>query len=506
MAIIKPNVSSVVSTQLPEFIREDYQTFVAFIEAYYKFLESQNVTLDFHTIGDIDTTPDSFVQYFKNELGLNFPSSLLDDKFLLPKLRELYVSKGTEASYRTLFRMLYGKEIEIVYPSKQILKPSDGKWTQDVSIFVQVSVGTDTPESIVGKFVTIQTNEINSTKHKKIKVYIDRVNSTDIPDVYEYFITGGWTGVFNDGDYVKYSSTFFGIIQPTTSSLQILQQGTNFRVGQIYEVDATNPVTSSQIQITAVTATGGIRSAKFIKFGIGYQLDFYFSLFAAGAINNINFFSKDGTSVSIDDSISQLADSGMANKYDYAGSYISGAWTDTWTDTTYAGLITATFAGTTGSNSIDPNDFAVISIKQGAVAKYPGYYKNNDGFLDDTMVIQDSKYYQAFSYVIRVDEPIESYKSIVKNILHPAGTEIFGEYAVTNAINIDVTNSSSGFDTSYLTDENGYLIITESGNYLILNDSRNSSSFGYDIGFINTESNDLLITESGYHLILDITE
>jgi hypothetical protein len=67
------------------------------------------------------------------------------------------------------------------------------------------------------------------------------------------------------------------------------------------------------------------------------------------------------------------------------------------------------------------------------LSKYPGYFTSNAGFLDDSIFIQDSKYYQAFSYVIRIDERLDSYKSAVKTMLHPAGMALFGEYNITNS-------------------------------------------------------------------------
>ena len=59
-AIVKPSVASLVKSQLPEFVREDYQTFGAFVEAYYEYI--QNNELDLKTIRDIDTTLESFIR------------------------------------------------------------------------------------------------------------------------------------------------------------------------------------------------------------------------------------------------------------------------------------------------------------------------------------------------------------------------------------------------------------------------------------------------------------
>jgi hypothetical protein len=63
------NLKSIVSKQIPEFAREDYPLFVAFVEAYYEYVdqyEKRNLT----ELRDIDQTLDSFIQFFKNELDI----------------------------------------------------------------------------------------------------------------------------------------------------------------------------------------------------------------------------------------------------------------------------------------------------------------------------------------------------------------------------------------------------------------------------------------------------
>ena len=60
----------------------------------------------------------------------------------------------------------------------------------------------------------------------------------------------------------------------------------------------------------------------------------------------------------------------------------------------------------------------------------------NDNFLSDKGYvssevgnIQDSKFYQTHSYIIKVGESINSYRSIVKDLVHPSGHIFFGEVA-----------------------------------------------------------------------------
>ena len=52
--------------------------------------------------------------------------------------------------------------------------------------------------------------------------------------------------------------------------------------------------------------------------------------------------------------------------------------------------------------------------------------------------IQDGKFYQSHSYVIKVGESINKWRGVVKDLLHPAGHVFFGEVAIKNSINTTV--------------------------------------------------------------------
>ena len=87
----------------------------------------------------------------------------------------------------------------------------------------------------------------------------------------------------------------------------------------------------------------------------------------------------------------------------------------------------------------------------------------NDGFLSDkgqvsskTTNIQDSKLYQSHSYIIKVGESINKYRSIVKDLVHPSGHIFFGEVAVKSQI------LSSGFDGRFDVNEENRMGIVSS--------------------------------------------
>ena len=65
----------------------------------------------------------------------------------------------------------------------------------------------------------------------------------------------------------------------------------------------------------------------------------------------------------------------------------------------------------------------------------------NDNFLSDqgfvsgeNAHIQDSKFYQSHSYVVKVGQSINKYRGILKELVHPAGHVFFGEVAVKSQI------------------------------------------------------------------------
>jgi hypothetical protein len=139
--VITNTVSTFISTQFPEFIREGSPMFVAFMKAYYEFLETANYGPNSSSViynaknllsyKDVDSTTSDFIQYFINDFLPYFPNDVaLDERKLIKVARQFYQEKGTPQSIQFLFRVLYGKDADIYFPKQNILKTSDGKWTR----------------------------------------------------------------------------------------------------------------------------------------------------------------------------------------------------------------------------------------------------------------------------------------------------------------------------------------------------------------------------------------
>jgi hypothetical protein len=541
---VRAKLKTLVASQLPEFIRAEYPTFVAFVEAYYDFLDKSNV--DLSKIRDIDETLDEFVKYFKAELAHNYPlsDSVETEKYLLKNIKDQYLSKGSEASYKLLFRLLYGRDVYMDYPGKQMLRVSDGRWQQDVSLFVRVDIGD--PSSLVGKSIDIQTSKkivrtslTNSTAPlNKITANVEKVVQFS-ENVYEFFLDRNFYGSIIPGDTLKYKSEFQGQILPCTARIRVQEHGIGFKPGQVFEVSSGDG-TAFWFKVTKTDDVGGLVNLDIIRFAIGYDTDFSVTVLPSSAVStrktktnkssasityslvpdvvgSVNILSGGSgytqtptvliggngtgatahavvsggviTDIVVDthgtgyttafvNIIPQVGDTGsgadaeaiLGIDYSYEfsdglngfteGGYLNYGdyWSSEYSDGAYVGTIARQFF-VDAKDTLTGNP-ALLNVSLGAIAKYPGYYKTNDGFLDDSMFIQDSYYYQAFSYVIRIDKQLDTYASVVRSMLHPSGMMMFGEYSIQNdfglSVALEALIKSLGvtlYDTQFVTDE-----------------------------------------------------
>ena len=98
-------LSTLVENQFPAFYKEEGPKFLAFVKAYYQYLETtgkqQDVQRNLKNYKDIDTTLDDYIKYFRSELMPEIPNDALADKRLLAKRnKDLYTTKGTIDSYK----------------------------------------------------------------------------------------------------------------------------------------------------------------------------------------------------------------------------------------------------------------------------------------------------------------------------------------------------------------------------------------------------------------------
>lgn len=128
MLNVRDHISPTIADQFPDLYREEGDFLVEFVKAYYEHNESimdRNVP----KLRDVDSTLASFLVFFKKKYLQSLPiDTVVDTRFIIKHIQDLYKRKGSEESLRLLFRMFFDEDIEVFYPSTAILKPSDSIW------------------------------------------------------------------------------------------------------------------------------------------------------------------------------------------------------------------------------------------------------------------------------------------------------------------------------------------------------------------------------------------
>ena len=86
---------------------------------------------------------------------------------------------------------------------------------------------------------------------------------------------------------------------------------------------------------------------------------------------------------------------------------------------------------------------ATGTMTGGTLAEYPGRYLNEDGHLSSNKKLQDNFFYQDYSYVVKAGLAIDSWRDLVKKVLHPAGLALFGEIEVISNIDTSISFSEN---------------------------------------------------------------
>ena len=81
----------------------------------------------------------------------------------------------------------------------------------------------------------------------------------------------------------------------------------------------------------------------------------------------------------------------------------------------------------------------------GTVGTTVGNFVNDRGKISvDTMRVQDSYYYQDYSYVVRIGQSINEWRESVRRSVHPAGWNVFGEVSFASQVAARIQNPAAG--------------------------------------------------------------
>nr|BAR27334.1 putative structural protein [uncultured Mediterranean phage uvMED] len=98
-----------------------------------------------------------------------------------------------------------------------------------------------------------------------------------------------------------------------------------------------------------------------------------------------------------------------------------------------------------GSATVTRLDVASASVDVVSVSDTDGKFLNEDGYISEqTMKVQDSKYYQDFSYVLKVGQSINDWRDAFKKTMHTAGFYFTGQVDLQSRLSLKVKAPVTG--------------------------------------------------------------
>ena len=432
-------ISVRVEGQLPQFVKQDHATFVAFLEAYYEYMEQTGkpyeIIGNLRNYFNVDKTVDDFLQYFKKHFGKDIPEAVFavaNKPSVLKHLRDFYRAKGSEKSFQFLFRLLYQEEIEFYFPSVDILRVSDGRYTKDKIIrCIDTSVTNDVFK-INGNEITGGTSGSTGIVELVLKEQIGvfEVSTIFLSKVVGAFITGE---TITDGTY-----TF--TLDSMVTGYTITGAGNNYSVDDNIAITGGGAAASGAQFLVDTLSTGSVMTATIVSGGTGYVVGEKLT------INNTDKLEIDGRTCSI---LVKTVNSGVitALTIEHGGYGYKATPTVSGSSASGTGAnITLAGVGIGGvktlkliSNGFHYTEVPVLNFSAqgdgtatgtatigGDEDEHQQRWIGDDGFISAANYIQDSYYYQAFSYEIKSSNTIDKWRAFVKRLVHPAGLALFG--------------------------------------------------------------------------------
>lgn len=384
---------SFIRNQFPDFVKEDHGKIIAFMEAFYEWLDSNSSNIrnisQLRDLYDIDETLELFIEDFKKTYLASFPINLvinpitgkkLSPKKIIKNIKDFYKAKGTKASYSFIFRLLYNSEIEIYYPKEFIFKLSDGRFQRSKKLFLKTSVPAKRI-NLRERTICQRSNEFDNESDLTARARV--VSSTTYTKENFYVIELELEEVFGSFDVDKAildidSGDVYGKTYSVLTDIIVSDQGYGYKANQSINFESLSDTRNSYLP-----------KARIKRVSSGSD-------------------ESDGKIIEI-----QIEDPGLNINETNCG-IVSGNPIDQ--------------EGLTGGTGFS------ASLTFGAFFDKNEFYLNDRGLLNSTMVFQDNYKYQDYSYVIRSDVSFSKYMDTVKGLLHPSGLQLLGETVISKCL------------------------------------------------------------------------
>ena len=260
-------ISTLVAEQFPQFYETDGQNFIAFVKAYYEFMEERGGAIhEVKTLEDyknVETTTDDFVKYFINTFLPQVPYDVAGDKRLMIKYASQFnQARGTIASYKLLFRVLYNENVDISMPSEKILKVSDGDWKIERYITTQYKSEL---YDVIGKTIKGESSSAEALVEDIVR---KNVRGRDIMQI----LLSNIKGQFQNLEAIKISNTNVTLahIEAGISNIKIKSPGGGYNTGDVVDLVSSENGEFGKVVVVETKDYEGALEYSIIDGGSGY--------------------------------------------------------------------------------------------------------------------------------------------------------------------------------------------------------------------------------------------
>lgn len=448
-------LSAIIKYKLPDYVRDEHEMFVAFVQAYVEYLEEEGNWLNymnrFQRNLDVDRADNDFIERYLAEFASTFPhTTKIPTNQLLKLMREFYLSKGSEDSFRFIFTVLFDADIEIIYPREYMYVPSSGEYAAESMCYI---TGDNWFK------LNIDNSDLNASLEGTTSgstAVLDTITSTYLDGVrVSKLEVSSYDGQFIPGESVVLTVDDQEVIETVKGSIahiNVNDGGTNYTLGDTLTITDTSGGQRAIAKINQL-AKGGLTQVNIVNPGTGYAVGDVVKTGGAIGSNGFGFRAR----------VYEVGGSGEilrvrvdAPGYDYTkkvnanvkssggtgaiielngdnvGKIESIEVIDGGIGYVDAGTITITIDSDEGTG-------AVLTPVVSGIFTAPKRYLNEKSTPSGNSKIMDSYYYQQYSYVIGSSVSPHKWLGTVKRIAHPAGTQLFGMYKLENDADISVS-------------------------------------------------------------------
>lgn len=272
--------TNIIRAAIPDFVESEYPLFVAFVEAYLRYLEqprtfeqtsvvpqygnTQTVMTTSSYGGalyearklleyrDSETTIEDFRTQFMSMFGKNFPVyAYVPTDWVVRTLRSFYQNKGTANGIRWFFRTFFNETADVYYPREDVFVASGATWYAPYTIKVGLPInGTndDIDRYYTGSFIRSDTGQ---AQVDRVARYTVRSGGVDVI-VNELFLkTDSIQGTFSANQRIVNVPSDSTVPEILTTTLPIITGITINNGGADYAVD-------DQVVITTIDNAPGV--------------------------------------------------------------------------------------------------------------------------------------------------------------------------------------------------------------------------------------------------------